>query len=405
MLMKRMKRNSERHAGQQRQVSLPYEYDSEGRHNRAPMVQDVKLVEVRPPWIDLHAVRRHGAEAAHRTTRALGRVREPLVVLAAIVAMGALIWTVPPRFIPSHGLTVKERSDLQNSSRTTFATILGGAFFLATAYLSWQSLKATREGQITSRFNDAVAHLGAESLAKRLGGIYALERIAYDSGRDHLQIMEVLTGSIRDRAAWAECPPPERVAPDLQAVITVLGRRNRRHEREAPTLDLSDTDLRKVSFEQRHLEGALFRRAHLEEAIFENAHMAHCRFDDAHLERADLSWGNLEGAGFERAHLEGAKLTRAHLQETNFRDARLDDAELVHVSLERAEMQGASLKNAYLVWANLEGASLMGADLTGATLRNANLRASDLCCVTGLTPEQIVDAVTDDRTKLPPHLR
>jgi hypothetical protein len=53
-----------------------------------------------------------------------------------------------------------------------------------------------REGQITDRFTKAIAQLGEqgpEKLAVRLGGIYALERIARDSERDHWPMMEVLT--------------------------------------------------------------------------------------------------------------------------------------------------------------------------------------------------------------------
>jgi hypothetical protein len=75
----------------------------------------------------------------------------------------------------------------------------------------------------------------------RLGGIYALERIARDSPKDHWTIMEVLTAYVRQHAP---SPPPAKASSglddgksetsetsplkprtDIQAILTVLGRR------------------------------------------------------------------------------------------------------------------------------------------------------------------------------------
>jgi hypothetical protein len=59
--------------------------------------------------------------------------------------------------------------------------------------------RAYRTGQITERFTKAIEQLGEEDedgeprLEIRLGGIYALERIARDSVQDYGQIMEILT--------------------------------------------------------------------------------------------------------------------------------------------------------------------------------------------------------------------
>ena len=61
---------------------------------------------------------------------------------------------------------------------------------------------------------------------------------------------------LRRYAGWvAERPLPERLPIDVQAVLTVLGRRARTHERNEK-LDLRDTDLR----------GALLDGAHLDQA-------------------------------------------------------------------------------------------------------------------------------------------
>ena len=71
--------------------------------------------------------------------------------------------------------------------------------------ISERTLEATRDQQVTERFTRAIDQLGATDdktgdprLEVRLGGIYALERIALDSPkRDYSTVMEVLTLSKR----------------------------------------------------------------------------------------------------------------------------------------------------------------------------------------------------------------
>ena len=100
----------------------------------------------------------------------------------------------------------------------------------------------TEQGQVTDRYTKAIEQLGSnKGLDVRIGGIYALQRIARDSDRDFPTVMEVLTAFVRDhsREQW---PPPANdqpgsdaagrgMRPDIQAALTVIGRRNPRHDR------------------------------------------------------------------------------------------------------------------------------------------------------------------------------
>jgi hypothetical protein len=70
-----------------------------------------------------------------------------------------------------------------------------------------EELRLTREGQITERFTRAIDQLGHDRTAIRLGGIYALERIARESEYDCWPIMETLTAYVRQHAPSR----PERV--------------------------------------------------------------------------------------------------------------------------------------------------------------------------------------------------
>jgi len=304
-------------------------------------------------------------------------------------------------------LEVKERVGLKIEFIKTAAQILGGAFFLVTIYVAWQNLVVSQEKHKTDLFTKAIEQLGSEKLEVRLGGIYALERIARDSEKDHGPIMEVLTAYVRENAPWPPEKPAEakeqpavsgKPAPgvkkpvtkrapevkpraDIQAILTVIGRRTRTYGKgETQPLDLSRTDLRGVFLREAHLEAAFLFGVHLEGASLRKAH----------LEEAFLVEARLEGAHLEEAHLEGADLRRAHLGCGVFEGFFLEGA-----NLKGADLTGANLMRAQLGCGVLEGFFLQGAYLKGADLRGAK----------GLTKEQIASAITDETTELPEYLK
>jgi uncharacterized protein YjbI with pentapeptide repeats len=255
-------------------------------------------------------------------------------------------------------------------------------------------LDLSRQGQINDRFTKAIEQLGASNqagekkLEVRLGGIYALEQIAKESQDYHGPIVEVLTAYVRAHAPWKEAEQcsqeeissnepqptqntqaPPKLAADIQAILTVLGRRTRTSRQgDSDRPDLRDTDLRGADFRNAHLEGADLWGAHLEGALLGGAHLEGAYLLHAHLERADL----------RDAHLEGAHLSGAHLERADLWGAHLEEADLWGAHLERADLQVAHLEGANLWDAHLEGADLGGAHLERANLRNAHLERADL---------------------------
>jgi len=222
-------------------------YDS----NHAKFWQDIKA--------DLDKLRaRAGRFAADvewafgsRTARVLG-----VLVLFAVVVTLLLVflnWYVAPTK-PS------DKKDLV----LALAQILAGTALLSGLYFTWRTLQVNRDQQVTERFTRAIDQLGAtdnegknKKLEIRLGGIYALERIAWDSlamenspGRDYGTVMEVLTAYVRentrqaprtsnvsseeaspsneasaeaDEEAKQPAPPePRRPTADIQAILNVL---------------------------------------------------------------------------------------------------------------------------------------------------------------------------------------
>lgn len=277
-----------------------------------------------------------------------------------------------------------------------------------------EQLKAARETQITDLFTKAVEYLGANNsqgnkqLETRLGGIYALERIAKGSPDDHGPIMEILTAYVRENSprrgtemakAGSNGSNISQPDTDIQAIMTVIRRRERKQDRGI--LDLSLTDLRQANLRELHLEGVHFNGARLEEADLQGAHLEGASLKRSHLKRvilrnavlkkADLYLGSLAEADLQEADLEGARLEQADAQDIDLRDANLKNANLVRVHLEAAILEGADLQGADLEGARLEGANLKGARLEGASL----LYAEDV------TQKQLDEAYGDHRTMLP----
>ena len=226
-------------------------------------------------------------------------VLSALVILAVLVAFKMLI----AAYSANGGST--ENTSLALSSLGLGALVvalLSAPFVIWRSWVAHKDYKVKEQGHITDRINKAVEGLGAEKIVKqaegattkeftqpnlevRIGAIYALERIAQDSLRDHIQIMEVLSAYIRENAPISSALSHEaldnleHVAPrvDIQAVLSVIGRRKQQQikleENANYTIDLNDTclqgaDLSKLNFSRVFLSFSDLGRSILAETQF-----------------------------------------------------------------------------------------------------------------------------------------
>ena len=322
-----------------------------------------------------------------------------LIISLVVPLFWLLLWKLPQWQVAAVP-EMKDRIDLESKSRQTLVQIVGGAAALGAFYFTAQTLETsqktletTQQGQITDRFTKAIDQLGDTKLEIKLGGIYALERIAKDSERDHWVVMEVLTAFVRQHSPRkvelsgmsmltfasekienekAQDPPA-----DIQAILTVIGRRGRTFEHgEVEPLNLSMT----------HLWGANLQKANLQKADLGGAQLSGANLEGAQLQKANLTMTELQDAYLGEAQLQGASLVQAQLQKANFQDAQL---------------QGTILRYAQLQEAHLNKAQLQGANLQGAQLQRADLQGANLSQVEYLTQDQINMACTNKYTILP----
>src|SRR5215208_420585 len=291
--------------------------------------------------------------------------------VVVVLFLLAFLWFVPQlqgQYF-SQGVPAKDVPALVNEYRRTWAQILGGAALLSGLYFTWRTLQVNHEGQITERFTRAIDQLGKvddkgnKLFEIRVGGIYALERIARESEEDYWPIMEVLTAYVRQNA------PQES---ELTELVVGYFRQNAAYESGKDlTEGGSDEEVRAPDPDIQAIMTVLRRRTH--------------SFGHGEPEPLNLSWtylrrANLSGADLAEAGLTGANLTRANLMEANLSGTQLKQANLSGANLGLANLGigGASLLGARLYGADLSGAYLRGAFLTSANLMEANLSGADL---------------------------
>lgn len=135
-----------------------------------------------------------------------------VIIILLVVFLLLALQYIPHYQVAQFNITSqKDLADAEISYRATLAQIFGGVAIAIGLYYTWRrigiaeedlkttqkNLKVAQEGQITERFTRAVDQLGNPSMEIRLGGIYALEQIAYESYKYYWPIMEILTAYIR----------------------------------------------------------------------------------------------------------------------------------------------------------------------------------------------------------------
>lgn len=375
-----------------------------------------------------------------------------LVIIIILVALLLLALQYIPHYqVAQFNITnQKDLAEAENGYRATLAQIFGGIAIGIGLYYTWrrigiaeedlratqENLKIAQEGQITERFTRAIEQLGNEKIEIRLGGIYALNRIANESKTDYWSIIEILTAYVRekspievDKINSEENVAPKKLSLDIQAILTVIRRckpslntdeskyfiggdgfvvydtdyiiEEANYIIEAASyLDFHETYLWKANLFDAHLQGANLERANLSEANLSNAKLERASLVKSNLKKASLYEAKLVGAFLMGAHLEEAKLYRADLKYCFLTGAHLEGADFQNADLELTFFLGAHLENADFFEVNLKKATLSNANLQGASLHRANLKEVDLTGAKNLTVDQLSKAKTLYKAKL-----
>jgi hypothetical protein len=188
---------------------------------------------------------------------------------------------------------------------------LGGLAFTARTY------RLTEQGHLTDRYTKVVEQLGNNNVDVRVGAIYALERLAKHSKRDHPTIVEVLCTYVRERTDPTRIEKPTvvdvltlflkgdqeaqdtqpngdsttggKLAADIRLALRVLGRLPMR------------TGVSRGDLSEAHISGAELNGAKLPGAILESVDPSKTHgLDQAQLDEAQGNAGTILPSGLRR---------------------------------------------------------------------------------------------------------
>ena len=230
-----------------------------------------------------------------------------------LVLLGAAAWSVlvflPDRIdnrqfstkgvsSPLARATIEEgRLKARDDATTVGVQLLAALAVIGGGFLTWRTIRVTRDGQLTDRFTAAVEHLGSDKAPVRVGAIYALGRIARDSRSDRSAVVALLAEHLRESKPWPVRTPedPDMAVvspvllphPEVRAVAAVLAECTpARLELPAesvshrlPRRDRAPGIAGGVQLQRQHLTGAVFSHVDIRDATWEDAITEDTRFE------------------------------------------------------------------------------------------------------------------------------
>jgi len=235
-------------------------------------------------------------------------VQVVVIVAALVLAIIVVIKWAPAWLASNDHMSAVQRAEDVGRVRTALLATLAGLIAVVGAYYTSRTFALNRLGQTTERFTRAIDQLGSKVLDVRIGGIYALDRLARESRGDYGPIMEIFAAYVRDhaplRAGAADGAADARKdltkqGTDVQVVLAILVRPR---VNRAPAPDLSFTALPGARFRDAHLEGANLKGAHLPDADLSYAHLQKAMLEGANLQTVhNLKSANLQGTTYDAA--------------------------------------------------------------------------------------------------------
>ena len=304
-----------------------------------------------------------------------------LVIIVAVGSSAAIeYWDV-----------LHDERDTESTTIHRLGLLIGGAVAIVLAV--WRSRVAedqadtAQQSLLNERYQKGAEMLGNEVLSVRLGGIYALERLAAEHAEQyHIQVMKLFCAFVRH-------PTKDQ---DYEASVALY---NRRRDTNTPYRLREDVKVAMETIATRSEKSVSLEQEDSYEPDLSGAYLRGLRFERANLRHVKLGRADLTNAYLLHADLRKADLTLAHLPGARLAFAKLS-ATLTSADLSSAKMARAVLSDAVLDDADLTNSEMYGADLFGARLYNTNLSGADLSLegqdpVTGLTQIQLNCACAD----------
>lgn len=300
----------------------------------------------------------------------------PLIILVFLGVgifseWGSPTWNFPNHIFPDWNFP--EDTKLSDAL-TIISAVAGGivltinAIYIArranaqdkTAKAQAEGVRAQVEANEQNLFNEAVKHLGSEKESVRIGGVYALCKLAKGKStkEEYLaNVCDILCAHVSSKTNEEDYRKVYKYKPsvEIQILLNLLTKGDGSKVFKGQRFDFSDSQLQNVNFYGAQLQNANFSRSQLQ----------HANFSYTQLQDANFSNSQLRGANFQSSQPQGAHFWNAQLQFTDFSDARLQLAYFGYTQLQgtgffNAQLQGANFVGAQLQFTNFWNAQLQG---------------------------------------------
>lgn len=319
---------------------------------------------------------------------------------------GLIVLPVVAIYLTWKRIKVAEREALTSRKNLQTASEALDLNYKTLSYTEHRDSEERRHNQHAS----ASERLSSDSMSARLGAIYELQNLTkQDLSLFHVRTMRMLSAFVRfpphetdDGVLQSDDPCSQRLRPDVQAAMEVIGSRTDQHikieSRARYVPDLRQAHLVRLELRDSNLSGIDMRGSRFWGADLMGADLSKCelqytdfcspwvvRGDDfaevtrqegSFVERMNAVLGSqtrLIGTNLSDTNMLCAKLSGSNLQGANLSSASLADADLTS-----AFLMGADLSHSQLTDANLTNAQLMAANLVDALLTGADLSGTDL---------------------------
>ena len=218
----------------------------------------------------------------------------------------------------------------QNGFETPSTTIRNLGLFVAAPIALWLAIWRARVadhqsktaqtqvvtsqgGLLNERYQKGAEMLGNEALSVRLGGIYALVRLACEHPEEyHMQIIRLLCAFVRrpppenNEVAYVnENWRPQKLRSDLQEIMREIGQRS---DAQIKIDELQQEDYSRLDLRYAELPGVFLVGANLSGVNLFGANLVGAVLNDAELIAGDLSDADLTGTDLSDSNLTGANL-------------------------------------------------------------------------------------------------
>ena len=255
------------------------------------------------------------------------------VTVVIVIGNGLTMWFWPAPWDWMKGAWdwMKGAEASNGAALRNLALVAAAGFGLLLAF--WRSCVAHKQansqskqadtaerGHNNERYQKGADMLGSGVMTTRMGGVYALERLAQEHPYEyHAQIMKLLCAFLREqsRDGGEEAEVESRVVLwDLGAALEAFGKCRWRLAERGRLKDI-EGDF-KPNLADANISPAYFVRANISHTYLGGANLSGANLRRADLSGSDLSLASLSGADLSLASLSGADLSLARITGADF---------------------------------------------------------------------------------------